>query len=461
MASLRIPDDSAWEEWPISEESVIYVRACYPVLYDLCEKAWETQQLVVIKGSPGVGKSLFINYALFHLLSKNQKVLVVSGPDDKALLYSDAISKPETCPLQQARQENWAAKADYVLFDPHEDPRATQAFSGKFFCRKKALVAISPDPENLTKILKDIKAKQTFYMGPADFEEAEVMRSCCYADIVTQAQLRERFAVAGGIPRVIFQAASKLVGQDSVIDNISERQTFALNDLADNARRIDSGSVASEYKSLWSLYHLVPTDETHSRYTIEICCDNALSLLRRRLLEKSVQELWQLFDTTDERQGTLRGIRFEAYAHKKILVDGLSIAARKLNAKNISPTTTINVVIPKGSRMFSLANNDVSQLVNQKATVARAGGGYMLPILPNYPVIDSVYVTATSSATMLQMKAGKSKPLSSNFVHIVHAALGNVFVVVTPEKNIVTRKLAGGPTRMDQYVVILNETEEL
>ena len=133
----------------------------------------------------------------------------------------------------------------------------------------------------------------------------------------------------GGIPRFLFKAPSKLPRAGAVDDAISgfvDRQTFALNDVAQNGTRIDAGSLSSEFTDLWSLYHLVP-DEFHTSYSIQLACDNAMSLLRQRLMEKSAKELWELFSQTDERQGTLRGIRYEAYAHKKISVDGINLKA--------------------------------------------------------------------------------------------------------------------------------------
>ena len=147
---------------------------------------------------------------------------------------------------------------------------------------------------------------------------------------------------------------------DSVIKDISDRQNFALNDLVVSPRRIDSGSVASQFKSLWGLYHLVPS-ENFAGYQIELCCDNALRLLRERLLEMDVRKLWSLYEGTGENMEALRGIRFEAYAHKKILVHGVDITAKKLNQNAISSSVTTRVVIPPGAATYRLENNNVEQ----------------------------------------------------------------------------------------------------
>ena len=141
--------------------------------------------------------------------------------------------------------------------------------------------------------------------------------------------MKEPFDRGGGIPRFLFKQPGIFLlragDSDSAVARIEERQTFALNDLVRNPSRIDPGNVASDYKSLWSLYHLKKPDQYHANYSIELCSKSGRQLLLKRLIRMDVDELWDLHDRTNERFGTLRGIRFEAYAHKKIMADGLSL----------------------------------------------------------------------------------------------------------------------------------------
>ncbi|KAL3913025.1 MAG: hypothetical protein SGARI_000862 [Bacillariaceae sp.] len=394
--------------------------------------------------------------------------MVVCGPRGTAFLYtcmagdSAYDQQPEEISLQEAQTNKRAGDVDYVLYDPQEDPKETQKFSLSFFCGKNVLIAVSPDLQNCSKIIKDAKIISELYMGPTDLVESEAMRVACYGTSVSAEELQQRFDQIGGIPRLLFLAKSPLPVEgydDSVLRVISDRQNFALNDLVENPSRIDSGSVASSFKSLWALYHLVP-DERFTSYKIELCCDNGRKLLRRRLLTMDVRKLWNLYYNTDQRLGALRGIRYEAYAHKKILVDGIDLMAKKLNQSAISKASEIQVLIPPGSREFALHDNNVDNLQAQRALVHQSGGGYMLPYLPSYPVIDSAFVNASNSCVMLQMKAGWSKPLSDKAASVI-AALGNTFVVVTPEENIVTKQLSVAPAGMKQYVLILQETKEM
>jgi hypothetical protein len=163
----------------------------------------------------------------------------------------------------------------------------------------------------------------------------------------------------------------------------------------------------AQYKGLWSLYHLFPADD-YKHYEIKICCNNALKRLRDSLLLLDVQRLWILYYNTAETMGTLRGIRFEAYAHKKILVEGISMTARKLDQDAISRTGAIQVVIPSGSQVMKLQDNVVAKLTSQRKEAHQNGGRYLLPVFPNYPVIDSAFVSDSNTCYMLQMKASRS-----------------------------------------------------
>ena len=463
MAVVNVPANSVWKKWPVAQEEVIFDRPCYSEIYQRCQTAWQSGcALVVLKGTPGIGKSFFLDYALSKLLliSESKSVMVILGPRGRVRLYKNGhSSEPEEIMLAEVIADKRASEVDYVLYDTQENPLETQQMDISMFCGKNVLIAMSPDPGNCSKILKDAKQKQLLYMGPTSLEEADAMRISCYASAVSADELRKRFDQAGGVPRLLMEQKAPVPPtgfDDSVIKDISDRQNFALNDLVVSPRRIDSGSVTSQFKSLWGLYHLVP-DESFTNYQIELCCDNALKLLRERLLEMDVQKLWSLYEGTDETMGTLRGIRFEAYAHKKLLVHGVDGTAKKLNQNAISSSVTMPVIIPPRANMYRLKDNNVERLATQRDEIHRKGGGYMLPYLPNYPVIDSAFVSATNSCYMLQMKAGKSKPLSEK-VTTVTAALGSTFIVVTPDEHIVTKKLAGSPATMDQYVLTLGES---
>ena len=137
-------------------------------------------------------------------------MLLRSGPRNKAWLCSGFDRPAEICSLDTALNDDWAEKADFVLFDPHENGRLTQNLDESIFCNKKFLIAVSPDPVNFAKVLKDAKYVGSIYMGPTTLEESESMRICCYNSMVTSEQLQQRFVLCGGSPRFLFKSARVL-----------------------------------------------------------------------------------------------------------------------------------------------------------------------------------------------------------------------------------------------------------
>ena len=463
---LDVDTKTKWGQWPVSGERRVYVRRCYDTVFSLCQTAWAAGiQGIFVKGTPGIGKSFFLNYALYRLVAKGKTVLLLSGPMNVAYVYKNLEERPTVVKLDEATKVKvadgmatfLAASTDYVLYDPHEDPQKTQRYATQHFCEKPFLVAVSPDPANCKKLEKDTNQAATLYMGPMDSDEAEEMRQLCYSTL-TKEQVNERYSNVGGVARFLYRSSFAFSeAEDATLNAIHDHQAFALNDLVVNPRRIDAGSVENEYKSLWSLYHLVP-DESHTKYTIELCCRNAYMKLRSHLLKRDVQWLWNVFSSTAEKHGTLREIRFEAYARKKIIVEGVDLPARRLLLTEVSASETVQVSIPGKPTVYEMRDNNIgSTLLSQHAAIVHTGGGgYLIPDLPKVPVIDSAYVAASGKSIMLQMKAGRGKPLSPKSGEIAKI-FGDTFVFVVPNEDAILKALPGGTPELKQYVMVLRE----
>lgn len=277
--------------------------------------------------------------------------------------------------------------------------------------------------------------------------------------------LTKRFHEFGGIPRFLFKP---VIGDDEdlALASVRTSQQTALDDIAQSPRRIDNGEIASAFKSLWTLYHLQPIAQANGttnyfKYTIGPCCDDAHTRIRDRLMKKSVSDLWTIFSDTKEELGALRGIRFEAYAHKKILSEGLQSPATGLTQAGLSTEAPMQVYIPPLSKRLDLPNNDVGQALQDAVTTGRATrpGSYLLPHLSNFPVVDSIFIPPTGGgqAVQLQMKAGKSRPLATDKATAIATATGsNTLIFVVPDLVTMTKKLPGA--NLQQYRIMLNES---
>ena len=235
-----------------------------------------------------------------------------------------------------------------------------------------------------------------------------------------------------------------------------------------NPLMIDSGELANDFKHLWTVFHIQPlVDENgntnHREYSIEACHEDFLVKIRDHLMRMEVNVLWQIYACTMDRHGTLKGIRYEAYAHKKISVDGLSGRAMSLTSSARGQRSK-RIEIPAGLEVMSLPSNDIQNPLEEAIRQARRNNGaYLLPETSNFPIADSIYVSSrVSSSCNLQMKAGRSKPLAAVAANQIYAATRAPLIFVVPDESVIRARLpftgaVAGPRNWKQYRIILRE----
>ena len=171
-------------------EKKLFIQSCYPRLYDLALSHIPTDGPgnfaaidepigIFIYGTPGTGKSCFLDYALKQLLDEGRTVLYLHGPQKKAHLFTPRhVGQPnktgatmETHDLMTSLDDGIARRADIILFDPPEDGAKTDDVSVLDFDQKPVIVGLSPDVANCKKLRKDI-AFVDLYMGTLTRAEA-------------------------------------------------------------------------------------------------------------------------------------------------------------------------------------------------------------------------------------------------------------------------------------------------
>ena len=263
--------------------------------------------------------------------------------------------------------------------------------------------------------------------------------------------------------QVLHQSEPPAGKQDSALRKHNEKQNGAIKLAVKQPTLIDSRSVAAQFKHLWSLHHLVPkSNGVYDSYTIEVCGDGPLAILRCHLMEFNTQELWDMYAQTDSRMGTLRGVRYEAYVHKQILTHGLKATACKLGIARPVPGNLLQLSISVNASPLYLRNNDVTGQLVTEIQNASTNGVYLMPRLLNFPVLDSIYVPRSSESSLkvgFQMKAGNSKLLSADKATSIVATVGSSMVVILPHDCVLTKR-SPGRTALEQFLRILNEGDE-
>jgi len=173
------------------QQEEFYVRACYPTLAaKILELAQSGTRTILITGTPGIGKSFFRNYMLWHLLRDGKDVLMQStrryGASGFALVYSHGIPSV----VKKGRICGDPSGIVYNLADLSDN-------AGDFVIRRQMVTIATASPNNdLGQV-----AKQSFvklYMPAWDLAELQQA-----AVEMKWEQVAEGFLKYGGVPRAI------------------------------------------------------------------------------------------------------------------------------------------------------------------------------------------------------------------------------------------------------------------
>ena len=467
--------------WPQTRKKSLFVRDCHVDLWNIVQQRYgigdEANEVApdeggpegtAIKGTPGVGKSCFLDYCLHQLLTLQKTVCYFHGKTGFTRIFkpNGTVEKYKMAGIEVS---SLSQQADYLLIDPPEngDPNflgGEYGLAGKTF-----ILAMSPD-RNTCQAIKKGASMSSLYMGPYSLEEALRMRLKSYPG-VSEARVKLRFQEFGGIPRFLFETERIEHGVDLNLKETESCQVTALNDVAANLRRIDDMETSDPFKPLWTIFHMLPITRSDgtidfTNYSIIPCRDDLGARIRDKLMDnKAIKDLWVLFRDTRDELEALRGIRYEAYAHKKILKDGLSGLAQGLTQTGLSQSGPKTITIPAHASRIRLPTNDVQAQLDAAIQRGRtsANGGYLLPHLSNFPVVDSIFIPKTQGAgKLLQVKAGNSRPLAVSYAESISALAGSTdLYFVVPDEFTMTKKLPGLSSRWKQYRIILNDDDWL
>jgi hypothetical protein len=425
---------------------------------------------VALSGTPGVGLSCFLDFCLHMLLvelgERYQSVLYIHGKEGFAYIYRYNSPVERISRLEDMKQNEMAQHVDFVLIDPP----TTTVYGDDFLVysqlqSKKFILAASLDRQNCKALRQEAQSIDLF-LGPTTMEESLQMRRECYPEIPREV-VEERFQEFGGIPRFLFAIPSRFESNRRP----RQDQTDALEDLILHPRRIDSLTYDQAFESVWALYHMSPRAKNgipHSDYTIVPCCDDARVRIRNKLMEINVWDLWSIFKGTSDDLDVLKGIRYEAYAHKKILRDGLKYEALLLTETGITHDKVLRVEVPPQGATVHLPDNNLDVGLRTIVARERTNGAYLLPTKSNFPVVNSFYVPLkchdenSHEVYQFQMMAGRnSNPLSHEAGEIFDSTGSNRLIFVVPKEATIKCMLPGaaGAPEMNQYRIVLNEAD--
>ena len=298
----------------IAYESM-YIREAYKDIYKmLCSTMYNR----VVIGNPGIGKSYFAVYVLYHACKDGKRVLFHHVPSDQTYLFGDGL---QVITGALATYHFSMPMAELLLMDmgTKERPRYPSI-------SEQVIVFSSPREGNYVEFVKGGAAK--IYMSPWSWNEIKYAAS--KLSNLNLEIVRDGFDIYGGIPRYVFAKS----------DETRQGYRSALHDMI-NACDMAAVTAAVHNKTDFSeqshkvFHRIVKTNSNgtydYGRYEFVLASKYISQRVFDKLEEKESCQL-KLFLKQSRGFPTAAGLRgnlFEPMAHN-ILVRGGKFWIRKL-----------------------------------------------------------------------------------------------------------------------------------
>jgi hypothetical protein len=372
-------DSARWFASSHALKTKMFFRPCYARLLELVKKHWsqETTKHVLLLGTPGTGKTYFLNYVAQILLSEDRdfNMIIVFGT---LAMWVSSTGEHETMALQEGSiplcfQKYLEQMDTVVLYD----------CSGQGLCQPpgmakcKVLVTSSPDQSKYSDYQKHLS--QTLYMPLWSFEELDLCRQECFPDIKRET-LVKNFDLWGGVARYTIGEAAH--NAESGIEDALARMNFSAAELV--VRRWQALDVQG-YTVSHRLVHAQTSDMyfISCQFASQYVCDrvfNSLALEEEEMCKKF------LATNTHNIFAAMRGQFHESYCHR-YLAQQKEITVRLLVDEDDKEDKNRPISLGEKNRLISLGErtlkrfDDLSELRNSH---------YGVPNAKNFAAVDSV-----------------------------------------------------------------------
>jgi hypothetical protein len=282
----------------------IFIRDSYQKLFEkiLCFYN-ERQAGVLLTGNPGIGKSVFLRFALYCFLELGKVIAFEAAEQNKVYIFKPG-EEPKTYSGDLAYLPELEDRATIFLHDPKagQEPLQADAFT---------ILASSPNPMNYKGFRKQIKV-HTLYMPVWKLGELLTCSNSLKSWKLSPETITQRFSVFGGIPRFIEKydeyypdliAAIEFCDTDSLLTTATKPDLFAKF-----SHKILHYDVSSSFQAKSMTF--------------------ASDFVFKRLVEqwelksKQALEIFVFRTTHITSLGSARGKAFEALAHQRLIQVG-------------------------------------------------------------------------------------------------------------------------------------------
>jgi len=341
----------------------IYIRESYQ---SIASKILDNElDRVLLTGTPGIGKSMFLFYLFWQLVQKGKRVLFIYQPD--TIYYDGQGGVFELATLPSVIDHTFWTKDLWCLFDAkHKVP----ADLGAIPYSKCAFVMSTSPRREMVSDFKKCQSTVIFYMPI--WSEAEMgIIAPCYPAVPKWA---ERFKILGGIPRFVLE-----ITKDSPTMLIRSACDQCSIDECIKAVGIDS-TITEKSKIVHSLVHITSASPEFTQSSVCFASEAVLDILVEMKSDMDIGMMRGLLGSCEGNPLTaaLCGYIFEPYAIQ-MLEKGGKFTYRKLDyAAASSVDITPELDIPSSTRKPV-----------QDVALRQTPKQLHVPITKNFPALDA------------------------------------------------------------------------
>ncbi|KAI8599790.1 hypothetical protein EDD21DRAFT_151048 [Dissophora ornata] len=380
--------------FPVVQAGDLYVRQTYKELYGDILKTFEKigQKQIVVTGTSGIGKSVFLVYLVIRLLvesdADNPPIIVFHTKQSKKCFAFGGCSTVRSGDIEDfapflSLPDTW------YLVDSSPEP-----------VLNKARTVIAASPKTLFSganpyqdVDKDVAWR--YYMAPWSLEELTTCRtSVADFNVVPFEMMEELYSRIGGIPRYVLARPMKELGLSPsnlqvVIERSSERLVHALDNVDDPVKMMQlfaQGKDSLDFSS--RLVHRWPVGD-HRTFRLEWASTYVAEKVADLLNQNSCTQMLEMLIKKPD--GSASGIIFEAYVLRTFRDGG-----HTFELKDLQTGKTDRLIIPR--------KPDVMHFQTITSTKA---GQLWIPTIHNFACVDMLL----SPRDLLQITVSKTHPI--------------------------------------------------
>ncbi|KAI3647087.1 hypothetical protein MP228_007308 [Amoeboaphelidium protococcarum] len=387
----------------INKVDRIFVRDAYIKMFDAIYNNGNPppQWKVLVSGTPGIGKTLFLIYCAHRLVNEYGKTvfLHLSTAQYKFIISPDGVHMIPKVAFKFPKGDDW-----YYLVDSL-DP-------GSISCAM-TILTVAPGSRCANQYAKD--ASPFYYMPLWSWQEMEQAVSVLELQY-DMSTLKHRFDILGGVPRQLFytfESPEKVVLNALGRTKISELYVQPEGGLMENAaHNLIHYDATDDYRDFTPRYA--------SRY-VSIKVYELLTLVGRNQLKQ--------FDHTPSSQySRLAGLRGQLYVYhcRDILIKGGSFQRRLLTKDNRKCRNVKTVNIPRASNVIK----DFTRLDDAYPPKRKHSNGVFF--MPNHK-FDAVDLWIQGCG-MFQITTTKDCKLNPLVHEVQEKCKSNVIYFVVPDE---------------------------